>query len=246
MEFFAGFQWAVPIAFSDAVSLCRFEEGDVLYDSELAYHHDWEKTSQFVEYSLQVQYPARATGEASEKGGSVFESNWTSAVRVDLYKNFKKINVGQIHTTQGRLYTALWKGNLSVLENEAEDAPIPITLKGTTKMLGQADDKARELSIGFPVFVMARDLSNVISRDKHLKLTAKLNKHMRNAPEVMTPKDAGLVSFENIAPTMEIVFFPVYGTTADELHEIIKSTLYVPTKNTTKEKFRISAHGIII
>lgn len=46
MEFFSGFKWAVPGAFSDAVALCRFEEGDTLYDTKNAYNDDWEKASQ--------------------------------------------------------------------------------------------------------------------------------------------------------------------------------------------------------
>ncbi len=143
MEFFSGFKWAVPKAFSDAVALCRFEEGDILYDTEKAYIDNWEKACKFIEHSLQVRYPARVGGGASEKGGGVFSGNWGSEVRIDLYKNQDKVGVGQITTTQGRLYTALWKGDISILKKESEEPPIPLTVQDVTKTLDQATQKAK-------------------------------------------------------------------------------------------------------
>ena len=246
MEFFTGFKWAVPKAFSDAVSLCRFEEGDILYDTGKAYNDDWEKASKSIEHSLQVKYPARASGGASEKGGGVFDSNWSSEVRIDLYKNLEKIGVGQIHTTQGRLYTALWKGDLSILEKESEEPPVPLTVLDVTRNLEQTSQKAQELSVSFPVFVMARDLSNPVSRDKYSKVLTKLKKHMCNSPNILTPKQAGLVQFDNIAPTVEVAFFSTNVTSAEELQELVKSAVYVPLKNAKKEMFRIAKHGIIV
>ncbi|SCZ84221.1 hypothetical protein [Nitrosomonas mobilis] len=247
MEFFSGFKWAVPRAFSDAVALCRFEEGDILYDTKKAYNDDWEKASQFIEHSLQVKYPARAvSGGATEKGGGVFGSNWGSEVCVDLYKNLKKVGVGQIHTTQGRLYTALWKGDITVLEKESEEPAIPLSVQDVTKTLDQATEKAKELSVGYPVFVMARDLSNPVSREKFSKILMALKKHPHNQPSILAPKKAGLSKFEDIAPTVDIAFFPMNGTSAEELHELVKRAVYVPATNTKKEKFRILAHGIIV
>jgi len=246
MEFFSGFTWAVPRAFSDAVALCRFEEGDILYDTKKAYNDDWEKASQFIEHSLQVKYPARVSGGATEKGGGVFGSNWGSEVRIDLYNNLEKVGVGQIQTTQGRLYTALWKGDITVLEKESEEPVIPLSVQDVTKTLDQATEKARELSAGYPVFVMARDLSNPVSREKFSKILTALKKHLHNQPIILVPKKAGLIKFENIAPAVDIAFFPMNGTNAEELHELVKSAVYVPAKNAKKEMFRISAHGIIV
>ena len=246
MEFFSGFKWAVPKAFSDAVALCRFEEGDILYDTEKAYIDNWEKACKFIEHSLQVRYPARVGGGASEKGGGVFSGNWGSEVRIDLYKNQEKVGVGQITTTQGRLYTALWKGDISILKKESEEPPIPLTVQDVTKTLDQATQKAKELSVGFPVFVMARDLSNPVSREKYSKVLTKLKKHLHDIPNILTPEKAGLIQFENIAPTVEVAFFPMNGTSAEELHELVKSAVYVPSKNAKKDMFRISTHGMIV
>jgi hypothetical protein len=37
MDFFPKFKWAVPHAFGDALAACRFEQGDILYDTLMAY-----------------------------------------------------------------------------------------------------------------------------------------------------------------------------------------------------------------
>ncbi len=245
MEFFSGFKWAVPKAFSDAVSLCRFEEGDILYDTEQAYDDDWGKASKFIEYSLQVKFPTRVSGGA-EKGSGVFNSNWCSEIRIDLYKNHEKVGVGQIQTTQGRLYTALWKGDLAVLEKESQEPPVPLTVQDVTKNLEQAHQKAKELSVGFPVYVMARDLSNPVSRDKYSKILTKLKKHLHNTPSILAPEKSGISKFDIIAPTVEVAFFPMNGASKEELHELIKSAVYVPSKDSKNDMFRIAAHGLIV
>ncbi|MDO6564656.1 hypothetical protein Q4488_14830 [Amphritea sp. 1_MG-2023] len=112
MEFFSNFSWAVPQSFSDAVALCRFEEGDVLYDTSKAYDGSWGEAVKQITYFLQVRYPIRATSGEKGNVGGVFEKNWSSEVRIELYKNQEKVGIGQITTTQGRLYTAIWKGDL--------------------------------------------------------------------------------------------------------------------------------------
>ena len=118
MEFFSGFSWAVPTAFGDAVALCRFEQGDTLYDTRKAEEESWAEATKHIHHWLQVRYPSHVITVADESTGGIFEKNWDSEVKVDLYKNFKKVGEGQISTTQGRLYTALWTGNVEVLQLE--------------------------------------------------------------------------------------------------------------------------------
>ena len=40
-NFLDGFLWAVPTAFSDPLAACRFEQGDILYDTKKAYEGTW-------------------------------------------------------------------------------------------------------------------------------------------------------------------------------------------------------------
>jgi len=245
MEFFSRFKWAVPKAFSDAVYLCRFEEGDILYDTEKAYEDDWETGSKFIGHFLQVRYPTKAKGGTTENGCGVFNSNWNSEVRIDFYKKLKKVGVDQIHTTQGRLYSALWTGNLAVLEKDSAKPPIPLSVQDVNRSLEQTSEKAKKFSVGFPVFVMVRDLSNPVSREKYFKVLSKLTMHLENKSRILTPKDAGLIDYEIIAPTIEIAFFPMKGINVEELHELVKLAVYVPAKTAKKEMFRLAAHGSI-
>jgi len=245
MEFFSGFKWAVPVAFSDAVALCRFEEGDILYDTPKAYDEEWGKASKHIEYSMQVRYPDRVTGAALASDSGLFTNNWKSEVRVELYKHLEKVGVGQIETTQGRLYTALWKGDITILKCDTDEPQIPITVQQVTRNLTEASDTAKKLSTKFPIFVMARDLSNPISRDKFFKIFSKLEKHLVGEPQLLRPKSAGFSDWANIAPTIEIAFFITSGISAEQLHDLVKEAVYVPAKDATKDMFRLSAHGAI-
>jgi len=245
MEFFSGFKWAVPVSFSDAVSLCRFEEGDILYDTSKAYDGEWGDASKHIDYSLQVRYPARVTGGVAKNESGIFTRNWRSEVRIELYKHLEKVGVGQIETTQGRLYTALWKGDVTILKSDTEEPQIPFTVQQVTRNLAETSDTAKSLSTKYPVFVMARDLSNPISREKYSKILSKLKKHLAGEPQLLRPRSAGLKDWSNIAPTIEIAFFKSNGVSADELHDLVKEAIYVPAKDAKKEMFRIAAHGVI-
>jgi hypothetical protein len=79
-EFFDGFTWAVPKAFSDAVTACRFEEGGILYGSRKAYIGEWGKAVEHISHSLQVFSQSRGTTVAANASGSVFGKNWDTEV----------------------------------------------------------------------------------------------------------------------------------------------------------------------
>jgi hypothetical protein len=153
--------------------------------------------------------------------------------------------VGPIETTQGRLYTALWKGDITILKQDTEEPQIPVTLQQVTRNLIETSDTAKDLSAKCPVFVMARDLSNPISRDKFSKIRSKLKQYLAGEPQLMRPKLAGLNSWANIIPTIEIAFFIANGVSAEQLHNLVKDAVYVPAKNAKKDMFRISVHGAL-
>ena len=242
-KFFPSFSWAVPLAFSDAVNLCRFEEGDILYDSPLAYEKCWSTAFDRGASALQIKYPARSSS-AAKGAGAVFEKNWVSEVRVDLYKKLKK--PVSITTTQGKLYSALWKGNLGLLEAKA-DPPLPIRLKQIMRMLKVMPNQIINLASGSLTFVLPRDMSNSVSKLKYQKINAVLSPHLHTKePIILLPKDAGLPDCETIAPTVEIALFPLTLDNTDELTELIKSAVYTPGQNTKKSMFRVASHGFTI
>jgi len=246
MDFFDGFKWAVPTAFADAVSLCRFEEGDILYDTKMAYGESWGESRNAIEYSVQVRHPARSSGGVADAGKGLFDSNWRSEIYIDLYKNLKKTNTHPVQSTQGRLYTALWRGDAKILDQVAEEPALPLSAQDATKSLEQAKEVVKGLCAGEPAFMMARDLSNPVSRDKYNKLTTHLKSNLPMSPLILTPKHAGLADFKCIAPTVDIAIFQTINIGAEELHDLVKKAVYVKAKSSKKDMFRISAHGVII
>lgn len=243
MEYLPGFKWALPKAFSDAVSMCCFEEGDVLYDAALAYEGKWESSKNNIEYHLQVKYPSRGTSQ-NASGSSIFKNNWESEVRIELYKNNSKVGVGQVHTTQGRLYSALWKGDINlVLDNSTMVPPPPLGVQDVTKSLGVVSTIANKLSKGAPVFVMVKDDTGSVSRQKYNAVEAKLSSHMIDSVYLFCPKDAGLEQCETISPTIQIAFFVTTLPNVEVLEGLVKEAVYVPSKGAEKDMFRVSSHG---
>lgn len=245
MDYFSGFAWAVPKAFSDAIALCRFEEGDVLYDTKSAYEKEWDDAKSNIKYFLQVRYPGRAKMAISGKYTSQFRSNWHSELRLDLYENHKQVGVGQIRTSQGRLYELLWRGDLRILDMSTSEPAEPLLAREVTRNLEQTRDMARKVAKGDPVFVMAIDRSSPVSITKIRNITASLGKYLRGGLKTMEPEDSGLLEHRNVAPSVEIAYFTTPELRRDTLHALVKKAVYVPSKNAKREMFSIARHGVI-
>ena len=113
MNFFSNFAWAVPLAFSDALATCLFEEGDVLYDTPKAYRDDWSEAIKHISLSLQVRYPARATGVEKEDERSIIEKNWNSEVHFDLYDHQEKKENSNTDNARSFIYFFMKRGYFS-------------------------------------------------------------------------------------------------------------------------------------
>jgi len=243
MDFFSNFKWAIPVAFSDAVSLCRFEEGDTLYDSRIAYEENWDVACTRIGNSLQVRFPVRVSSHGAKEVKSVFDRNWSSPVKVDLYTRFSKTR--SITTTQGNLYAALWKGDLSSLDIQTSPAK-PIRLKEVMKMLDEIKVSDSNYTKGRRVFVLPRDNSNSVSRLKFQKVYSCLRDHLLGAPTILSPAKAGFKHWSQIAPTIDFVIFSVNLQSAEEIAELVKSAVYAPSKGADGSRFKILRHGLIL
>lgn len=245
MKFLPGFTWALPTAFSEAVALCRFEEGDSLYDSRAAYADGWEFSRYPGDCFMQVRFPARVKGGSPGKVKSVFSRNWAAEVRLDLYRSSGRVFPGQIHTTQGRLYTALWTGDLAILRGDASP-PVPLGVREVTRLLSETPKEiASYASRGYPVFAMARDVNSAASRNKYNRVFSSLHDHLPEKPILMAPGDLQMRDSHKIAPTVQIAFFALNGMSAEKLREKLKDTLYAPAKDAMVDRFRLEAHGVI-
>ena len=247
MEFISGFQWAIPMAFADSVGKARFVEGDILYDNAAAYRSDWWVATSAINHTIQVRWPARASDLNDQSERDVFKRNWDSEVRLELYSQLQTIGSTQIKSTQGRLYTALWKGNLDALFEEKTPTPhLPVTAHQISKNIEKFRRATLLSTAGYTSFVMVRDICNAISRDKFQKIAAKLRPYMSRPPTLMTPEELNLPDFDLVTPTVDIAVFTTPGIDQSQLEELVKQTVYVPGKGAMTSMFRLSSHGIII
>jgi hypothetical protein len=244
-DFFEGFTWAVPKAFSEAVKACRFEQGDILYDSQKAYAGEWDEAVKHINYSLQVRSPVRGTTASPSASGSVFGKNWDTEVTFELEDASGDEPKRFVETTQGRLFTALWHGDLSIFGEDGNPKP-PLQLKAVSKNLEQAIPVSESFTGENPVFIMARDAANTPSILKHRKVSAILRSRFKVEINAMSPRMAGLVKWDKVAPTIEIVFFVMDTGSPVEIHDALKALLYAPAKDAKKDMFRLRAHGLLI
>ncbi len=55
-EYVRGFTWSLPTAFIDAIAICKFTQGDILYNSKVGYKR-WGDAIKELKHSIQVKSP---------------------------------------------------------------------------------------------------------------------------------------------------------------------------------------------
>lgn len=244
MEFIDGFQWAVSTAFLDAIGQCRFEEGDILYDTQMAYGLNWSESKKHIQRWIQVRHPSRTMSTITTGEGTIFENNWTTKIKLDFYDGTNKTTPRQITTTQGRLYTTLWKGDISTLTDRNPHPPIPDRLKIVLKQIGSVQSIVKQRSEGKLIFVIPIDHSNRASQFKLSRIHQGLGSNLYKL-FFLTPLESGIQNAESVAPTIAIACFLVSRITKEDLHECVKKMVYNPSKYAKTDQYKISAHGAI-
>ena len=255
MEFFEGFKWAVPKAFTDSLSVCEFVEGDVFYDTKEAYEHDWSESIKKIKHSIQVIYPKRralSLSAATENGEEeildeeqddnrralIFQRGWDSEIILNLYEGATTIHTkSPIRTTQGALYYLLWTGNFDYI---LSNTPLirPLLLRDAKKLLHKTIGTARDIGRDrFTSFIMAFDKVNPSSQRNFLNLSAKLR---TTYIKQMTPAEAG-IDDRYILPTIDIVFFSTDQRFSRDLEHNVQKAL----RREKAEKFVLSFYGAI-
>jgi hypothetical protein len=134
----------VPTAFSAAVSACRFEQGDILYAERSAYD-DWEAgpPGRWIQV-LDPPRSARARNADADAGR--FGSSWGAPVTLEV--GLEPGAVGKAcTTTQGRLFTCLWKADIEALETGTAPPP-PLLLSDLQRSLEAALLSMRAILLG--------------------------------------------------------------------------------------------------
>lgn len=243
--FVQGFGWAVPSAFRDALASCRFEEGDTLYDTQDAYGRIWAESKNLIKHSIQVAFPPRGPRSTNDDDDAVFLSNWLSSVHVNLYKYPEASVVKRYVTTQGRLYSMLWHGDLAVLDVEGPEVSAPLGAAQLLYELAAVKPIALELSREAPVFVMPYDQAARLPRSKFSAVVRAISKVAEVQPVLLSCSEASIPSPERFSPTVGVAIIPGNGMSPLALESAIKEVLYKPSKNTRVPRFNLGRHGVL-
>ena len=101
-------------------------------------------------YAIRIHAPTRKL-QASEnvESASIFEANWNSPVKLEFFKGSAPFSSERfLFTSQGRLFTLLRHGDLSVLDMESPHPPMPLLLSKLRPYLDAPDvhDAARRMA----------------------------------------------------------------------------------------------------
>jgi hypothetical protein len=258
-EFFDGFAWAVPTAFSDALATCRFEQGDTLYDTRRACEGSWGEALPYIKYSLQVKSPRRSVGNRAKMGqqageskgerDSSFRDNWRLPV-VFSVTDYAAKKTREITATQGHLYSFLWKGDFRHIAGGVAIPQAPTLalklLPDLAKAIGSFKGNVLKERPGTVVFLLPYDRTCQLLTAKFRRIRDSLGS-LNTQISLVPPLRAGLPSAARFVPTASIACFRIQGDSLNMVEDSIKRALYGSATRTMhgKGRFRISAHGCL-
>jgi len=167
-----------------------------------------------------------------------YEGTWADALQ-------------HLTTTQGRLYTALWKGNLTILDLGTPEPPVPILPRDVLKYLPSAEPAVLQKyakNLTHPiVFLMPFDETRSLFREKRQKIENRLRQDFSYQLHLATPQELGLSEARDYMPTLEIACFTLDTPERGKVYECLKSALYVPSKERKAniDRFRLETHGCL-
>ena len=246
--FFPNFAWAIPKAFADPLSTCRFEQGDTLYKNQSAYELPWSEVTKTNGQAIQVLSPSK--GVASKSTGqddSAFGENWQQEVIFDLH-DLKTGEIQTITTTEGRLYTLLWRGDINILDEQQEAPPVPRQASALKKLLPEAAKLFQTELLPDPEvlrFLLPCDLAAGLYRDKYLNVKQKLEAEFETTVRLEQAGSlGGVVPF---LPTVHVAIFSLRGTTAEMVEKSLQDVLYRPlAARKGASRFRLKTHGLLL
>ena len=180
-DWISGFSWPIPRAFSAAVSHCRFEQGDVLY-AEPGGYGTWGTKPPGGPFLQVLDPPKTARALSADTDGDRFSVGWASPVTLQVFAEALDQPI-QKTTSQGRLFTVLWRGDLNVLEPDQPEPLVPGSLRELHGRLSEAvPNLSRRLFKGRTrpnglILLLAVDDSSESGRGKSDAIEARLSDH---------------------------------------------------------------------
>ena len=231
LECFAGFAWAVPKAFAGPLGQFRFEQGDVLHRDAAAYTDPEAGCRGTAIQVLRPPRSARATASGEGEGGDRREIQWQSGVELEVH-DLEGGRVRRISTTQGRLWTLLWKGGrLEALEiDRAEPPPPPRDARALGAKLDffadALDHGRRKKGIQGSRFLWVVDLASDTSLAKAAAIEEALRRLGRVRLTEARPEDAALEDADAFAPQLVVREARLSGVPEADVEAALKAALY--------------------
>ena len=255
MQLLPGFAWPVPRAFASAVAACRFEQGDLLYDDAAVYGDArWEVASKGLGRHIAVLDPPRSARSApADAQGNRFLANWEAPVGFELH-DYRDGQSDERRSTQGRLFTCLWRGDVGVLDPESGDPTPP---RGARELHAELESALPAclgaLEAGSPeiVYMSVVDASSEASRAKALAVEARLAATASVRSRDLSPVDAGLPGSGDFHPALTLRCLAVRGASEGAVRDLLKAALYAPSRAAADEegsrpdRFRLERHGLL-
>lgn len=229
-ELFTGFAWPVPRAFAAVLGTPRFEPGDVFYRSAKGYGALVGRMPKALQ-AIQVRASPRSRrARETQAADGQQRTAWDTELVVELVE----LDTGrsEVRTlTQGKLFTALWRGDMSWLEPERDSPPPPRNARELQSELAAARPAFADR--GLPEaqqrgcrFLFVVDQASDASLAKATAIEAAL--HSLGPLEVvcLTPVEAGVAEGESYHPTLEIRGCFVAGRSEDEVRAALRTALY--------------------
>jgi hypothetical protein len=248
-NFFPGFEWAIPSAFADALGACQFSRGDTLYSSPVAYR-EWNE--EFYESAKGLRAIKVLSPEAKPAPPSpgLFQSNWNSVAEVEVFMPGGQNGAEILSTTQGRIYSLLWRGDSSVLDPATSVPIIPHPAGYLLKNLNHAKSTLRQLVLDqHPdaryFFVLPYDVCSQLLDEKYRKLAYGLRQTCHASEVNIDASVLPIPEADRLAPTVSLKTFIFTGNEEQLIQESLKELLYIRAVNTKSKKdmFRLNAHG---
>lgn len=247
MEWIAGFAWALPRALSAAVSACRFEQGDVLCRERAACGR-WGPEDVPVGPVLQVLDPPRsARAIAADAEGSRFETGWDSPVTLERYEAGVE-GPERIETTQGRLYTCLWRGAADCLDDSTPPPPPPRGLRELHRELAAAVPTFRGRFArrakrgGHQLLIVASDDAIDATRVKVRAIQGLLDEAFEIEACDLSPTEAGVPEAGTLRPSLLLRGIAIATPDGAAIEKCLAGLLYGGSSEDAK-RFSVSRHG---
>lgn len=260
---FEAFAWPVPRAFAAALAAPRFEQGDVLFRERRGFGPLVDPLPVGLE-AIQVLSPARSSARSGSETSGQEERRraaWNAEVvieRVAVDEGRSQVQV----STQGRLFTALWRGQVDWLDSDHEPPPLP----RLARELQAALETTREAFTGAGLpgpgktgcrFLFVRDLSSDASSAKARLIEDALGSLGGVEGLSLTPAEAGVEDGDAYHPALLVRGCFLSEAREEVVREALRAALYGGSASERSEaapatdesggsgRFSLARHGLL-